>query len=36
MLSKYGLTKVSVDHSSLVGEFGSYTNAEPVFTRPAG
>ncbi|MFJ8665128.1 ricin-type beta-trefoil lectin domain protein [Streptomyces sp. NPDC093600] len=34
MLSKYGLTEVSVDQSLLVGEFGHYTNAEPVFSRP--
>ncbi len=34
MLSKYGLTEVSVDRSRLAGDPGSYTNAEPVFRRP--
>jgi hypothetical protein len=36
VLSKYGLAEVSVDRSGLVGEFGNYTNAEPVFSRPGG
>lgn len=35
MLSKYGLTDVYVDPSQLVGEFGNYTNVEPVFSLPA-
>ncbi|MGX1853640.1 hypothetical protein [Streptomyces sp. NPDC055299] len=36
MTAKYGLTEVTVDKSSLRGEFGHYTNVEPVFSRPAG
>jgi len=36
MLAGYGLTDVTVDPSTLVGEFGNYTNAEPIFSRPAG
>jgi hypothetical protein len=36
MLAKYGLTEVTVDPGALVGEFGNYTNAEPIFSRPAG
>jgi hypothetical protein len=36
MLAKYGLTEVVVDPSKLVGEFGNYTDVEPVFSRPAG
>lgn len=36
MAGKYGLTVVTVNKSKLVGEFGHYTNAEPVFSRPTG
>ncbi|MER6678575.1 RHS repeat-associated core domain-containing protein [Streptomyces sp. NPDC000983] len=36
MTGKYGLTVVTVDRSKLVGEFGYYTNVEPVFSRPVG
>ncbi|MGK4579086.1 hypothetical protein [Kitasatospora sp. HPMI-4] len=36
MAGKYGMTAVAVDRSRLVGEFGNYTNVEPVFSRPAG
>ncbi|MFI9364684.1 polymorphic toxin-type HINT domain-containing protein [Kitasatospora sp. NPDC053057] len=36
MSGKYGLTVVTVDRSKLVGEFGNYTNVEPVFSRPVG
>jgi hypothetical protein len=36
MLGQYGLTEVTVDPSTLVGEFGNHTNAEPIFARPAG
>jgi Pretoxin HINT domain len=36
MLAGYGLTDVTVDPSTLVGEFGNYTNAEPIFSRPTG
>jgi hypothetical protein len=32
--AKYGLTVVNVDTSKLRGEYGSYTNAEPEFSRP--
>jgi hypothetical protein len=34
MCAKYGLTKVTVDQSKLVGRFGAYTDAEPTFSRP--
>ncbi|MEU5825859.1 polymorphic toxin-type HINT domain-containing protein [Streptomyces sp. NPDC047803] len=34
MAGKYGLTQVTVDQSKLVGKFGNYTSAEPVFSRP--
>lgn len=34
MTAKYGLTVVTVDTSKLVGKFGHYTKAEPVFSRP--
>ncbi|MBB4922720.1 RHS repeat-associated core domain-containing protein [Kitasatospora kifunensis] len=36
MAGKYGMTAVTVDRSKLVGEFGNYTNVEPVFSRPVG
>ncbi|REH41089.1 intein/intein [Kutzneria buriramensis] len=35
MCAKYGLTVVTVDRSKLVGEFGQYTTATPLFSRPA-
>jgi hypothetical protein len=35
MCAKYGLTVATVDKSKLVGEFGRYTKAYPVFSRPA-
>jgi hypothetical protein len=34
MCAKYGLTKVTVDRSKLVGSFGAYTDVAPTFSRP--
>jgi RHS repeat-associated protein len=36
MVGKYGLTDVDPNVAKLQGEFGHYTNAEPVFSRPQG
>ena len=36
MVGKYGLTEVDPNVAKLQGEFGHYTNAEPVFSRPQG
>ncbi|MFD8082878.1 polymorphic toxin-type HINT domain-containing protein, partial [Kitasatospora sp. NPDC059722] len=36
MCSKYGLTEVNVNEAALKGVKGSYTNAEPIFSRPKG
>lgn len=36
MTAKYGLTDVTVNKSTLRGDFGHYTNVEPIFSRPAG
>jgi hypothetical protein len=36
MLSQYGITEVTIDQGSFVGEYGNYTNVELRFSRPVG